>query len=72
LLQKTAVEMMMRQLLQLLLLLAGQLLSTAEGSCAAARKCCDGKDPDCVVSTLRQGKRKRGNRNPDLKRSAFE
>jgi hypothetical protein len=56
--------MMMQQLLQLLLLLAGQLLllltssGAAAGSCAAARKCCDGKDPDCVVSTLRKGTEK--------------
>ena len=49
------------QLLMLLLLACQLSLGVEASSCAAARKCCDGKDPDCAVDTPRQaGKQKSG------------
>jgi hypothetical protein len=56
--------MTLRRLTTLLLLVVGKEVGRGEGSsCAAAKRCCDGKDPSCAVpgdnNSLRQGNTER-------------
>ena len=37
------------------LLIGGGFVSGEKGSCRAARKCCDGKDADCIVQNAPLG-----------------